>query len=98
MMNDPSADMSDPDLAMFVTTLRQTMPNVGVVMVMGSLRSHGYRISKARVREAVRPADPLSRVLRWLGMLTCGRPYSVAGPNSLWHIGKQHVEECGSVI
>ena len=92
MMNDHSADLSDPDLALFVNTLRQTMQNVGVGMVMGSLRSHGYRISRARVREAVRSADPLSRLLRWPGMLTRRRPYSVAGPNSLWHIGKQHVE------
>lgn len=37
---------------------------------------------------ALRTADPLSAALRWPGGLTVRRPYSVAGPNSLWHIGE----------
>jgi len=32
--------------------------------------------------------DPLHTALRWRGNLTPRHPYSVAGPNSLWHIGK----------
>ena len=64
MMNNPSADMSDPGLAMYVTALRLTMPNVGVAMVMGSLRSHGYPICRARVRQAVHLQ------LHWPGLLT----------------------------
>lgn len=87
LLDDPSSDLSDRDLSTFITTLRQTMPNAGAVMIAGSLRSHGYRITRNRIREAVRSTDPLSRVLHWPGVLTRRRPYSVAGPNSLWHIG-----------
>ena len=39
------------------------------------------------MRTSLRAVDPLSAALRWPGGLTVCRPYSVAGPNSLWHIG-----------
>ena len=88
LIDNPSADMSDTDLVSYVTTLRQAMPNVGESMVAGSLRSHGYRITRARIRNALHTSDPLSQALRWPGVLSRRRPYSVAGPNSLWHIGE----------
>ena len=47
----------------------------------------GYQISRSRVRECVRNADPINTALRWQGNLTARRPYTVPGPNSLWHIG-----------
>jgi len=57
-------------------------------MIMGQIRSMGYKVTRDRLRQEIRNADPLFTALRWRGGLTCRSPYSVAGPNSLWHIGK----------
>lgn len=59
-------------------------------MMWGSLRSRGVKVSRERIRSALQSIDPLSRALRWPAGLTRRQPYSVAGPNSLWHIGKYH--------
>ena len=56
-------------------------------MVIGHVRSLGYNVTRSRIRNAVRVADPINVALRWQGNLTVRRPYSVPGPNSLWHIG-----------
>ena len=88
MLDDPSTDLSDEDLLDFVSDMRSTTHTVGESLVTGSLRSRGYRVSRERVHQALRSSDPLSSALRWPGGLTHRRPYSVAGPNSLWHIGE----------
>ena len=36
----------------------------------------------------MRVTDPINTALRWRGNLSNRRPYSVPGPNSLWHIGE----------
>ncbi len=64
-------------------------PTIGVSMVTGRLRALGYKVSRDRIRKALRDADPLSSALRWTGGLTRRQPYCVAGPNSLWHIGNK---------
>ena len=87
MLNDPSVVISDEDLEQVIEELRTSMPNVGESMVSGALRSRGYKVTRERVRGTLRRSDPLSAVLRWPGTLTRRHPYSVAGPNSLWHIG-----------
>ena len=79
--------MSDENLAAFVAEVRTVTPSAGESLVTGSLRSQGYYVSRERVREALRSSDPLGSALRWPGVSTYRRPYSVAGPNSLWHIG-----------
>ena len=71
-------DMTSEDLTSFISEVRITTPYVGESLVSGRLRSLGYRVSRERVRQALRSTDPLSSALRWPG----------AGPNSLWHIGK----------
>ena len=45
-------------------------------------------VTRARLRHAIRNTDPLHTALRWRGNLSVRHPYSVPGPNSLWHIGK----------
>ena len=47
-----------------------------------------HYVSRERLRNAVRVTDPINRALRWRGVLTARRPYSVPGPNALWHIGR----------
>ena len=48
---------------------------------VGRLRSLGYKVTRDRVRQAIRVTDPLSIALQSL-------PQGVPGPNSLWHIGE----------
>ena len=88
MLAEPSRSLDDDDLKTVLTQMRRELPKLGERMVVGRLRSLGYDITRARVREAVRSTDPINTALRWQGGLTPRRPYSVPGPNSLWHIGK----------
>ena len=71
-----------------LTNLRRSLPYNGQTVVRGHLRSMGYYITRIRVRESIRRTDPLNTALRWGGDAHRRRPYSVPGPNSLWHLGK----------
>ena len=87
MLDDPSELLTDEQLQARLRLMRQEYPQFGETMAMGHLRSLGFRVSRERVRNAVRVTDPINRALRWRGILTARRPYSVPRPNSLWHIG-----------
>ena len=87
-MQDPSTEITDQDLTSFVQEVKQTDPHCGVQMMRGRLRSRGYKVTRERVRNAIHSLDPLNAVRSWPGLAARRRPYSVAGPNSLWHIGK----------
>lgn len=82
----PNTNLSDADLASYISEFRRDNPDVGEAMAVGFIRARGYRVARARVRRALRSHDPLSAALRWPG-ITRRRAYSVAGPNSLWHVG-----------
>ena len=88
LLIDPSSSISDSELQSFITTLCQELPEIGETIAWGQLRAAGIRVSRERLRNALRRSDPLTSALRWRGGLTRRRPYSVPGPNSLWHIGK----------
>ena len=81
-----NSDLADEDLTAMIREFRQDNPDVGESMAVGLLRARGYRAVRARIRNALRNSDPLSAALRWPGRKTRRRVYSVAGPNSLWHI------------
>ena len=86
MINDASTSLSDPDLLSLVREIHSHSPSIGASMVWGHIRARGYQVTRERVRTSLRAVDPLSAALRWPGGLAVRRPYSVAGPNSLWHI------------
>ena len=86
ILSEPINSVSDLTLQEIVQDIRREMPDVGQSMVCGRLRALGIRVNRGRVREAVRQTDPLNTALRW-NTVTPRRPYTVAGPNSLWHIG-----------
>lgn len=88
MLDDATNIIDDTQLRLLLSDLRKSSPHLGEVMVMGHLRSLGYNVPRARVRNAIRATDPINTALRWQGSITSRRPYSVPGPNSLWHIGK----------
>ena len=90
LISDPLSEISEEDLSSTIRQIRQDIPYSGVSMMWGSLRSRGVKVSRERIRSALQSIDPLSRALRWPAGLTRRQPYSVAGPNSLWHIGKYH--------
>jgi len=64
------------------------MPELGQSMVIGRLHSMGFHVQRERVRVAIRAVDPLNTALHAPRVLTRRQPYSVPGPNSLWHIGE----------
>ena len=88
MLDDTANMITDAELSAVIHDLRSESPALGVTLVIGRLRSMGYKVSRERFRSTLRRADPLSSALRWTGGLSRRQPYSVAGPNSLWHIGE----------
>ena len=78
-------DISDDELRTLVRELQTTFPNMGETMVLGQLQSRHYSVTRERVRQVLRDLDPLNVALRSPRGLTARRPYSVPGPNSLWH-------------
>ena len=94
ILNEPSIEINDAELRVVLSQLRRTFPELGEKMVIGHLRSLGYKVTRSHVRNAIRVTDPISVALRWQGNLTVRRPYSVPGPNSLWHIGMYVLQFC----
>lgn len=88
MMDEPRLTLTDRQLRDHITRLRTQMPAVGETLIMGYMRSNGYHVTRDRVRQNMRATDPINTALRWRGNLSNRRPYSVPGPNSLWHIGE----------
>lgn len=81
----PGGNTSDIELHEVLRQMRNDFPTLGQTLVWGRLRSVGINVSCARVREAIRVTDPIHSALRWSEM-TSRRPYTVPGPNSLWHL------------
>ena len=93
LTNSTVSDMiSDDDLHTIVCTIRREAPVLGESMLLGRLRSMGVQVTRSRVRDCTRSIDPIGASLRWSGQLIRRQPYSVPGPNSLWHIGKSKVK------
>ena len=91
MLSSSQQSISDRELQEHVRRIRSDSPYVGESMILGRLRSLSIRASRERVWHAVREVDPLNTALRWGRNLSSRRPYSVPGPNSLWHIGTNWV-------
>ena len=86
-----SSNITDEELAVILRQMRRENPALGERMVMGHLRSMGFKITRSRVRDCIRTTDPIQTALQWRGQLAPRQPYSVPGPNSLWHIGKTKI-------
>ena len=88
MTTDELSSISDEQLEQDMTQMRRHHPQYGETLAFGHLRSKRYRVSQSRLRQAIRATDPINIALWWPGGITSRQPYSVPGPNSLWHIGK----------
>jgi len=84
--NNPSTSNVDDTTLTGIVCEITDLPEIGESMIMGRLRSMCLHIPRQRVCESIRIADPLNVALQWHGV-TYRQPYSVLGPNSLWHIG-----------
>ena len=83
------SNISDGDLDNIVQDFVQAYPTSGQRMLVGHLRSLGLRVPRQRARESLLRVDPHGVALRHRQALH-RRQYSVAGPNSLWHVDGYH--------
>ena len=83
------SDISDQDLDHIVQSIRESHPNVGLVMLQGYVVSHGITVQRHRLRSSVQRLNPAIGMARWQQVLS-RRSYHVPGPNSLWHIDGHH--------
>ena len=83
----PNSEVDDQELMSAMKLIRGDAPYSGVSMMTGSLRAIGIIVTWEQVHETLRNIDPLGTALRWPAGATKRCPYSVHGPNSLWHIG-----------
>ena len=88
MPRSPSGTLSDAELYDVICHMQSKLPALGQTMVWGTLRSMGFCVTRERVRQAIRDIDPIHTALRWRWQLVRRHPYSVPGPNSLWHMGE----------
>lgn len=86
---EPNTVPTDAELKTIIRRICSQAPEFGQTLVQGRVRAMGYHVTRERVREVMRAGDPLNTALRMPGGLTARRKYSVPGPNSLWHVGKQ---------
>ena len=87
MLGSDGGHITDSELREVLHQLRQELPSLGQTLIWGRLQSMGFNVTRERVRQAVRESDPIHTALRWRGESVQRQPYSVLGPNSLWHIG-----------
>lgn len=62
---------------------------VGFSLITGHLLGLGLRVQRDRIRQSIACVDPQNSRIRWAVVIS-RRAYSVAGPNSLWHIDGHH--------
>ena len=77
LLIEPQSSITDQKLIRIGRHLSVQHPQVGQSFICGRLRSLGYRITRERVHQAIRICDPLNSALRWQGISTSQRPYSI---------------------
>ena len=82
--------MDDNELRSRVSTTMRGNRNIGPNAVRASLIGMGVVVQRRRIRQAMRTVDPTGAALRSVRAPVTRRTYSVAGPNSLWHIDGNH--------
>ena len=63
LIQDPSTEISDAQLRIVLQAIKQDNPELGEVMVLGIIRSMGYRVSREKIRQEIREIDPLPLLL-----------------------------------
>ncbi|CAB5346870.1 unnamed protein product [Rhizophagus irregularis] len=81
--------ISDNELDTIMRRIKHEQPYAGESIIFGLLISLGYKIQRQRIRESIHRVDPIGPAVRWSNFVE-RQPYSVAGPNSLWHNDGTH--------
>ena len=82
-------DISDYELDNILRYLNAHYPHTGLSIICGHLESFGLHIQRRRITDALQRIDPVGRSQRWHAIVR-RTPYSVPGPNSLWHVDGHH--------
>lgn len=88
-VRDTYSDIGDEELHRLIESSNKMYPTWGVRQTSGHLISAGIPIQYHQIRESLRRVDPQGSYMRRLLHLR-RRKYSVAGPQSLWHIDGNH--------
>ena len=59
LIEDPRVVPTDAQLRMAIRNIQAGQPEVGKVMIMGQIRSMGYKVTRERLRQEIRRLDPL---------------------------------------
>ena len=89
LLQTPNRAVSSDQLTGIIELLCHDNPYCGETMIIGHLRAMDVKVTRDKLRSIIRRIDPLNTTLRWHNNSTSCRPYSVPGPNSLWHLGKR---------
>ena len=54
LLHEPSTSISDADLVVFIHEIQASSPHIGQSLLLGRLRSMEYKVTRERVREALR--------------------------------------------
>ena len=84
-------DISYDDLDIEIRSIQDNFPDSGYRMVTETLRN-GLRVQQHRIRQSILRCDPEGACLRWLTAAHRRRP-SVSGPQALWHIDGNQVQQ-----
>ena len=65
LLDDSTSMITDAELSSIIDDMHSESPTLGVTLITGRLRNMGYRVSRERIRNALRASDPLSSALRF---------------------------------
>ena len=82
-------DMSPSELDDILRNIKADHPNIGEVILKGHLLHMGIRVPRAQLRSSIHRVDHANTVSRQSTVIR-RRIYSVAHPNSVWHIDGNH--------
>lgn len=84
------SEVTDVDLDALITDIVAGNDQLGSEAVRSQLRAAGIRVQRHRVRRSLVRINPRAAALRAMSQRPHRRLYSVAGPNSLWHLDGNH--------
>lgn len=80
------SDVTDDALDDMIKDIVAGNDQLGSEAVRAQLRAGGVRVQRDRVRRSLVRINPSAAALRAMSQRPQRRLYSVAGPNSLWHL------------
>ena len=86
---EPTVEVDDEELDNVLRVYFELNPRRGERMAIGHVRSHGFRVTRARIRGSVERVDAAGKEERKMKRIE-RRVYAVGGPMHLWHVDGHH--------